>query len=163
MDVWIVMAALAAGGLLIGLAVARRLFVVIRVTGTSMSPAFGPHDRVLVRRGAADQVKAGTVAVLAEPRDTLTWRLTPLPTPGLGQATWVIKRVAAVAGDAVPDSVREAASRVAVVPDGMLVVLSDNPAGSDSRRWGLIPASRVLGPVVLKFPVRTLSPRDNSQ
>jgi signal peptidase I len=152
MDILIVTAILIAAGLMAGLAVARRFFVVVRVTGTSMLPAFAPDDRVLVRRGASGKMRAGTVAVLAEPRDTSSWRLTPLATPGLSEATWVIKRVAAVPGDAVPESVREAASRAAVVPDAMLVVLSDNPEGNDSRRWGFIPASRVLGPVVLRMP-----------
>ncbi len=152
MDSWIVVAALAAACLITGFAVARRLVVVVRVTGTSMLPAFGPDDRVLVRRGAGRQLRVGTVAVLAEPRDVLSWRLAPLATPGLGEVTWVIKRIAAVAGDSVPESVRQAAARAAIVPDGMLVVLSDNPEGNDSRRWGFIPASRVLGPVVLRIP-----------
>jgi hypothetical protein len=34
----------------------------------------------------------------------------------------------------------------------MLVVLSDNPAGSDSRRWGFIPAGDLLGYVVWRLP-----------
>jgi|SRR5581483_140745 len=152
MSIWILTTVLAAAGLTTGIAVARRLFVVVRVSGTSMLPAFGPRDRVLVRRGADGRIGVGTVAVLAEPLDTLSWRLTPPPRPGLGEATWVIKRVAAIAGDIVPESVRAAASRAEVVPDGMLVVLSDNPEGNDSRRWGFIAASRVLGPVVLRIP-----------
>jgi signal peptidase I len=157
MNIWILTTALAAAGLGTGIAVVRRLFVVVRVTGTSMLPAFGPRDRVLVRRGAGGRIGVGTVAVLAEPRDFSSWRLTPPRRPGLGEATWVIKRVAAVPGDAVPEPVREAASRTAVVPDGMLVVLSDNPEGNDSRRWGFIPVSRVLGPVVLRIPASPAS------
>lgn len=157
MDIWILLAALTAAGLITGLAVARRLFVVVRVTGTSMLPTFSPHDRVLVRRGPGGMPSVGTVAVLAEPLDVLSWRLTPSGPPGLREATWVIKRVAAVPGDSVPESVREAASQAAVVPDGMLVVLSDNPAGNDSRRWGFIPVSRVLGPVVLRIPAPAAS------
>lgn len=152
MDIWILVTALAAAGLIVGIAVARRLFVVVRVSGTSMLPAFGPHDRVLVRRRAGAKIGVGTVAVLAEPHDVLSWRLTPPRRLGLGGATWVIKRVTAIPGDTVPESVRAAASRADIVPDGMLVVLSDNPEGNDSRRWGFIPASRVLGPVVLRIP-----------
>jgi signal peptidase I len=153
MNVWIGVAVLAAVCLTTAFAAARRFFVVVRVTGTSMLPAFGPQDRVLVRRGTGTRMRAGAVAVLAEPRDVLSWRLTSPATPALGEVTWVIKRIAAVPGDAVPESVRAAASRADVVPDGMLVVLSDNPEGNDSRRWGFIPASRVLGPVVLRIPV----------
>jgi signal peptidase I len=157
MNVWIGLAVLAAVCLTTAFAAVRRFFVVVRVTGTSMLPAFGPQDRVLVRRGTGTRMRAGAVAVLAEPRDVLSWRLTSPATPALGEVTWVIKRIAAVPGDAVPESVRAAASRADVVPDGMLVVLSDNPEGNDSRRWGFIPASRVLGPVVLRIPVRPAS------
>lgn len=153
MNVWIGVAVLAAVCLTTAFVAVRRFFVVVRVTGTSMLPAFGPQDRVLVRRGAGIRMRAGAVAVLAEPRDVLSWRLTSPVTPALGEVTWVIKRIAAVPGDVVPESVRAAASRADVVPDGMLVVLSDNPEGNDSRRWGFIPASRVLGPVVLRIPV----------
>lgn len=152
MDIWILVTALAAASLIVGIAVARRLFVMVRVTGTSMLPAFGPHDRVLVQRRAGGKIGVGTVAVLAEPHDVLSWRLTPPGRPGLGEATWVIKRVAAIPGDTVPESVRAAAARAEIVPDGMLVVLSDNPEGNDSRRWGFIPVNRVLGPVVLRIP-----------
>ena len=159
MDIWILTALLITAGLVAGLAIARRRFVLVRVAGSSMLPAFRPHDRVLVRRGADEKMSVGTVAVLAEPRDTSSWRLSPLATPRLGDATWVIKRVAAMPGDAVPESVREAASRADTVPDGMLVVLSDNPDGNDSRRWGFIPASRVLGPVVMKISGRPAPPR----
>lgn len=154
MDISIVVAALAAASLITGFAVARRILVVVRVTGTSMLPAFGPDDRVLVRRGAGGRLRPGRVAVLAEPADVLSWRLAPPAAPGLDEVTWVIKRIAAVPGDSVPGSVREAASRADIVPAGMLVVLSDNPAGNDSRRWGFIPVSRVLGPVVLRIPAR---------
>ncbi|MGD0242541.1 MAG: S26 family signal peptidase [Streptosporangiaceae bacterium] len=157
MNVWIGLAVLAAVCLTTAFAAVRRFFVVVRVTGTSMLPAFGPQDRVLVRRGTGTRMRAGAVAVLAEPRDVLSWRLTSPATPALGEVTWVIKRIAAVPGDAVPESVRAAASRADVVPDGMLVVLSDNPEGNDSRRWGFIPASRVLGPVVLRIPVQPAS------
>jgi signal peptidase I len=153
MNVWILV--LVAAGLLASLGVIRRRFVVVRVVGSSMLPTFRPEDRVLVRRVPGGKVGVGAIAVLAEPRDT-SWRFSPVARPGLADAdaTWVIKRVAAVPGDAVPESVREAASRVAVVPDGMLVVLSDNPDGNDSRRWGLIPAGRVLGSVVMKISPR---------
>jgi signal peptidase I len=161
MSAWIPLTLAVAAALLAALGVTRRLFVVVRVVGGSMLPAFNPEDRVLVRRVAGRKVSVGDVAVLAEPRDT-SWRLTPAATPRLGDAgtTWVIKRVAAVPGDAVPESVREAASRAAVVPDGMLVVLSDDPGGHDSRSWGLVPAGLVLGSVVMKVSPRRLAGPD---
>jgi hypothetical protein len=66
----------------------------------------------------------------------------------------MVKRVAAVPGAAVPESVREAAGGARVVPAGMLVVLADNAAATDSRRWGFVAASEILGPVVLRLPRR---------
>jgi hypothetical protein len=64
----------------------------------------------------------------------------------------VIKRVASVPGGPVPESVRSAAGGISVVPDGKLVLLSDNPAGNDSRRWGLISGNELLGPVISTLP-----------
>jgi signal peptidase I len=64
---------------------------------------------------------------------------------------WVIKRVAAVPGDAVPRGAvpTEAAASDAVVPEGMLVLLGDNAAESyDSRHVGYFPSARILGSVV---------------
>jgi signal peptidase I len=59
MDIWIVTALLMAAAPMTGLAVARRLFVVVRVAGNSMLPAFGLQDRVLVRRGPGGRCTSG--------------------------------------------------------------------------------------------------------
>ena len=59
MNVWIGLAVLAAVCLTTAFAAVRRFFVVVRVTGTSMLPAFGPQDRVLVRRGTGTRMRAG--------------------------------------------------------------------------------------------------------
>jgi signal peptidase I len=67
---------------------------------------------------------------------------------------WMIKRVAALAGDSVPEAVREAVGGVTTVPAGALVVLADNPSGTDSRRFGFVAEHDVLGPVVAKLPSR---------
>jgi DNA-binding SARP family transcriptional activator len=64
----------------------------------------------------------------------------------------VIKRVAGVQGDEVPESVRDAVSGAVTVPAGMLVVLGDSPGSIDSRAWGFLPASQVLGTVVRRLP-----------
>jgi signal peptidase I len=132
------------------LAVMRRCFVVVKVTGRSMAPALMPGDRVLVRRRARHGLRAGLIVVIGQPRtECLVW---DGDAPATGNS-WVIKRVAAVHGDAVSDVARPAVGDVARVPVGMLVVLGDNPNSTDSRTWGFLPAADVLG-----IAVRRLGP-----
>ncbi|MEV4291397.1 S26 family signal peptidase [Nonomuraea bangladeshensis] len=136
-------------GVLAGaLAVARRRFVVVQVTGPSMEPAYRSGDRVLVRRVAGSKLGRGQVVVF-EAAAGGRWRTGPLPAPK--DAKWLIKRVAALPGDPVPPAVN--APEGALVPAGRLVVIGDGPLSADSRHWGYLPADRVLGVVV-----RRLSP-----
>jgi signal peptidase I len=133
---------------------ARRRFAVVEVHGLSMSPALRPGDRVLVRVSSPRRLRVGSVLVFQRPR-MVNFGWDPRPrgmVPGRGDR-WVIKRVAALPGDPVPDVVRYSAGEAAVVPDGMLVALSDNADGSlDSRHWGFIPYDQVLGHVVRALP-----------
>ncbi|MFD6443884.1 S26 family signal peptidase [Promicromonospora sp. NPDC060204] len=41
--------------------------------------------------------------------------------------------------------------RTGTVPSGHVVLLSDNPRGSDSRRWGPCPEHQVLGRVARRM------------
>lgn len=133
----------------------RRRFVVVTVSGASMSPALMPGDRVLVRRGKRVRLRVGVIVVFEDPsRECLAWGGDPL-IAGYG---WMIKRVAATHGDAVPEAARCAVGGVAVVPPGMLVVLGDNARSDDSRRWGFLPSADVLG-----VAVRRLSPAGASR
>jgi signal peptidase I len=159
--------------------VLRRRVAVVTVSGDSMRPTFQSGDRVLVRRAGPGQLSTGMVVVIEKPAGAGHW-LTPLPRwPGRDRE-WMIKRVAAVAGDPLPALVQpelplpelplpELPLLTAVarrrltdppgtpVPAGQLVVLGDNPGGSfDSRVFGYCPAERVLG-VVLR-PLRTARP-----
>lgn len=103
------------------------------VTGPSMAPTFRDHDRVLVRRTRASALRRGDVALVA---------MSTGP-----QTSWILKRVAALPGDAVPAGL--AGPRV---PPGMLVLLGDNPPESiDSRDFGYVPASRLFGVAIRKL------------
>ncbi|MFG1999180.1 S26 family signal peptidase [Spirillospora sp. NPDC048911] len=134
-----------------GLVLARRRFVVVRVVGTSMEPAYRAGDRVLVRRRDGERAGRGQVVALQTALPGGVWRTTPLPEPAA--AMWFLKRVVAVPGDPVPGAVAErvGAEPGAVVPEGHLVVLGDGPVSEDSRVWGHVPVDRVLGVVVRKL------------
>jgi signal peptidase I len=104
-----------------------------------MEPTLLPGDRVLARRHRRGPVEVGDILVFHEPD---------------GQRA--IKRVAAVAGDAVPDPVRPVTGGTDVVPPGMLVLLGDGIRSGDSRQWGFIPADRALGLMIRKLSASTL-------
>ncbi|MFI7228033.1 S26 family signal peptidase [Nonomuraea angiospora] len=134
-----------------GLVVARRRFVVVRISGASMLPTYRTGDRVLVRRTTGAGVRRGQVVVLQTALPGGKWRTGPLPRPGA--ARWFIKRAVAVPGDPVPGQVaaRVGASPGDPVPAGRLVVLGDGPVSEDSRAWGYVPFDRVLGVVVRRL------------
>jgi signal peptidase I len=64
---------------------------------------------------------------------------------GAADPRWLVKRVAAIEGAAVPPDIRPAAGGHAVVPEGCFVVRGDNPASLDSRRFGYAARRDVLG------------------
>ncbi|MEO3793249.1 S26 family signal peptidase [Nonomuraea sp. B10E15] len=134
------------------LVLARRRLTIVTVAGSSMLPTYRPGDRVLVRKIALRRLRRDHVLVF-EPCGPQGWSRGPLPRPEA--AEWVIKRLVALPGDAVPPQVITAvgASEGATVPPGNLVVVGDGVDSADSRIWGYLPDDRVLGVVV-----RTLSP-----
>ncbi|WP_229327151.1 S26 family signal peptidase [Streptomyces sp. UNOC14_S4] len=143
---------LAVGGLTAALVALTRGLVMVTVRGTSMWPAFQDGDRVLVRRGPHPSV--GQV-VVAERPVAGEWPGRPVRTEAGADAVrgreWLIKRVAAVAGDPVPRDRARSLARVPEdrVPPGKLVLLGDNRKVSfDSREVGYFPADRVLGRVL---------------
>jgi len=134
----------------------RRRYVVVTVCGLSMTPAFHPGDRVLVRRGHGDRLTAGALVVLPPPAARFDY---PRQAAGVRDPDrWLMKRLAAIPDDAVPEAVRAAVPAVSVVPAGMAVVLSDNPAGTDSREWGFVPLTEIAGAVVRILPSRGGNP-----
>jgi len=120
--------------------VLRRSLIVLEIGGSSMEPTFASGARLLAVRGLG--LRRGRVVVLAH-RD----RERPP-----GSSAYLVKRVAAVPGDPVPPAVRAVAG-ADVVPPGHCVVLGDNADSVDSRVWGFVPRTDVVGRVV-----RVLSP-----
>lgn len=114
---------------------ARRHLVVVTVEGTSMHPAFTDGDRLLVRRGRVR--RTGQIAVFRN--------------PVAARPPWLVKRVAALPGEPVP---RDFAATVhePVCPPGTLLVRGDAARTQDSRHFGGVVASSVLGPVVCRLP-----------
>ncbi len=147
----------ASGGLLAGLVAfvwtLRRRISVVTVTGHSMLPTYLAGDRVLVRRVRIGRLRVGQVVVFEQPDQSGGWA-SPRRSPGASSG-WMIKRVAALPGDAWPDialpptGVPSAVPGQARVPAGRLVVTGDNKAVSyDSSKFGYVPADRLLGVVV---------------
>ncbi|HEX6356414.1 signal peptidase I [Actinophytocola sp.] len=130
-------------GLAAALTWCRVRMVSVTVRGDSMAPTLRSGDRVLVRRSRLRSVTPGTLVVFARPRTT---------EPG-----WMIKRVIAVPGDAIPRG--EVPTLWSYpgnhVPARRLVVLGDNPAESyDSRHFGYVKEDSLLG-VVRRISRRT--------
>ncbi|MGC0419391.1 S26 family signal peptidase [Embleya sp. AB8] len=130
-------AALAAGGL-VGVWAVRSRIALIRVTGMSMAPTFVDGERLVVRR--TTRVRRG---------DAIVFR-NPVRFGADDELHWLVKRVAAVPGDPVPIEVCAAvhAVRGTAVPPRSLVVRGDAVCTQDSRHFGYVSTSTVLGVVV---------------
>ncbi|MFC7548089.1 S26 family signal peptidase [Plantactinospora sp. GCM10030261] len=129
--------------LVVSLVALRRRVVLVTVTGLSMAPTFLPGDRLLVRRVPTGRIRRGDVIVL---RVAETCRRGD--STGRRSAPWLVKRVAAVAGDPVPGVLPEWLRGPGVVAPATFVVLGDNaPLSRDSRQFGAVPATGVLGVV----------------
>ncbi|MEN3535229.1 S26 family signal peptidase [Microbispora sp. ZYX-F-249] len=123
----------------------RRSLAVVVVSGVSMEPAFHASDRLLVRRSGPSRLKVGDVVVFTRPGRYAGEELLPV------EERWMVKRVAALPGDPVPESVLPAVAQPRVAAD-RLVVLGDNPAASyDSRQFGFLPADLLLGVVLRRM------------
>jgi signal peptidase I len=133
---------------------ARRRWVLVAVEGVSMTPTLRPGDRVLARRTPPATITTGDIVVATRPAGH-TWSgpLSAGLAPPPATQRWVIKRAVAVPGDPVPVAQVPALAGNGhrTVPHGMYVLLGDNPTDSyDSRIFGFVPASRILG-VVARF------------
>lgn len=123
---------------LLGLVLLRRRSMLVTVEGNSMAPAFFHGDRLVVRR--LDRFAVGDIVVFKTPPSVE------------GGPPYLVKRVAAVAGDPTPAEVVDVVAEP-TVPTGRFVVLGDNLHSLDSRRFGSIATDLMIGVVV-----RRLSP-----
>jgi signal peptidase I len=139
------------------------------IPSSSMEPTLGVHDRVLVQKAffSWHDVRAGTIVVFRHPprdhcpgpvNDDLVKRVIALPGQTIYSASgsiYVNGRLLAEPylphhdplGLPIPDATRQHPYRV---PPGEFYVMGDNRAVScDSRYWGPIAGSSVVGKVVL--------------
>ena len=114
----------------------RRRWVVAVVRGHSMMPTFVDGQRVLARRVAGRRIRPGDVVVFR--------MRSPFTPPSADNPGYRIKRVVAVAGDP-PPAWLPGLDPSATVPVGHFVVTGDNPNSEDSRHFGPVPESAVLG------------------
>ncbi|WP_025274000.1 S26 family signal peptidase [Haloglycomyces albus] len=132
-----------AGAIGIGYFLVARRLLTVTVNGESMTPTFPPEMDALVRR--TTKASNDDVVIVAAPDPLTGWleadERARLTKNNRTSAHWWIKRVAATTGETIPDSTE-------VVPEGHYYLLSDNPAGEDSRKHGTVPAHQVLGTVV---------------
>jgi signal peptidase I len=119
----------------------RWRYSVVTVHGQSMEPELADGDRLLARRCGVRRLRCGQLVIFREPG--LSRR--PAWLTGAGRDRWVVKRVAAIPGDPVPDTVRSIARLAEVVPRRAIVVLGNAAESRDSRHWGFIAGSQVLG------------------
>ncbi|MFC9440467.1 S26 family signal peptidase [Nocardia sp. NPDC057030] len=133
----VVAALLAAGALF----VARRMLVLVNVTGASMEPTLRDGDRILVRRRGPGGLRRGRIVVLMAPAAAQgpDWQC-----PG-----WHVKRVVALPGDPLPADV-PAPDGTGLVPRDSVVVFGDNPFGGDSRNWGPYRVDGFVGTLVCR-------------
>lgn len=122
---------------------ARRRWVVVTVTGNSMAPTLADGQRLFARRlrGPAGVARSDIIVFLlpAERLEAMDSHALP----------YRVKRVAALAGDPVPEwawPVLRADAQTRV-PAGKVVVSGDNPQSQDSRQLGYIDAESIIAVV----------------
>jgi signal peptidase I len=126
---------------------ARRFLIITRVDGVSMIPTYAPGERLLVLRTPVGRPRRGDV-VVARVRSHNSGESCRL----------VVKRLAAVAGDPVPAAVAPKTDGASEVPAGMVVLLGDGTRSEDSRAWGPVRRSQIIGLVIARLqPTRIRS------
>ena len=117
----------------VALALRSRLLVVA-VVGDSMRPTLVDGDRLLVLRRRT--VRRGGLVVFRPPRE-----IQP------GDPPLLVKRVAAAPGDPTPAWLPGTRAGRTLARDE-IAVLGDAAVSEDSRQWGALPRSSVVGHVL---------------
>jgi len=145
----------------VAVALMRRHFLIVTITGGSMLPSFAEGDRVLARRlrgGRRRTLRVGDVIVADLPSIQVSVESAHCSDSGalLEQSEFppmppqrVVKRVAAMPGDPFP---RDAMGARALVPADHIALVGDNLANStDSRTYGYVPMNCVVAIVVRRL------------
>ncbi|WP_354645358.1 S26 family signal peptidase [Kitasatospora camelliae] len=142
--------ALAAAATLTARLLRRRLFLVT-VRGLSMFPTLAPGDRMLAVGPGRRPPRTGDIVVAPAPR-TVGWAGQRAARTDDRDAHRVIKRVAAVGGDRVPERLRSFSGLRdrESVPEGTVLLLGDGRHSEDSRHWGFCPQHLLVGRVLLR-------------
>ena len=120
---------------------ARQCLLVVRVVGLSMLPTLRHQERVLaLRRPYGRPVRSGDLVVYRLPATAFGDSAAGVVETAL---PLVVKRAVALAEDAAPGGGR--------VPSGYVFVVGDHPESNDSRHYGPIPLSRVIGRVIARL------------
>jgi signal peptidase I len=135
-------AVLAAAAAVSAAAQGRRRYTLVTVRGCSMEPTYRDGEQVLVRRRSPRlRIARGDVAVFRNPPHE--------DADGPPEPAWLVKRIIAVPGDDLPRGISvDSALHGATLPAGFVVVRGDNARSRDSRHFGLVAASDILGTVV---------------
>lgn len=125
---------------------ARRQWMVVTVEGNSMSPTLHHGQRLLARR-----VRRGRAGDAGFSRSDIVVFVVPPEKVVAAEERLVhrVKRVAAIAGEPVPEWARPAlaADEHTRVPPGKVVVSGDNARSQDSRQLGYIDAGAIIAVV----------------
>lgn len=125
---------------------ARRALVLVEVEGQSMAPTLSTGDHVLVLRMQFSRpVRPGDVVAARMPDSYIF----PFPASAPHRCNWVVKRVAAIENEELPPGLGQADTRV---PAKHVFLLGDAPRSYDSKHWGPIPSTEVLGRAIWRIP-----------
>ena len=116
-------------------------FHTVVVDGPSMLPTFKENDRLLVSKAywLVGAIRDKDIVVIQDP----------------GGDGYIIKRVFRIGGETVPlgklPDFRHLAEGAYVIPQNQVYVLGDNlPQSEDSRRFGPVDMSRIVGKVIVR-------------
>lgn len=147
------------GGVVAGIAAARRGWMRVEVAGESMAPALQPGDFLVLRRGAPDPARAfGQVVATRDPRPEgdrrlLLKRVVGLPGEALrvGGGVQVNGRVLLepYAHGETPYEQHRGINRLGA--DEYFLIGDHRGASTDSRDFGPVPASAIEGVAVLRY------------